>query len=429
MRRLALALGPTFAMTAILCAPAWGSGGIAAARHYGWQAEDAFGEQEHQAAPQVPAAPQPPALPDLRIASVELSPEIPRHRNRTRIRILVHNDSHVVAAGRIGIQVVHDRASPQPFPVHHELLYLGADELAEVTFDLRLGIDLDSSPYQFFAKVDVFNEVEEADESNNTAWKRVQVCGSPESSERLDGLDNDCNGMIDDGLGLPADPEIALQMLRRLQQQALADSVPLVYALPRLVAPFAVESAVRLSAAGGAYWGLATRGDATADAEIPTTATQTEIRASLQLDDPGNVLTLVDWNGGDVESGDMISLRVVDDRWIVVGGRRATTVAPRRDFFESSRLFTILLIEGETAGAEEAAGATAVSEPRQQVGAVGVAEPVRPALILALAASRHRFVEVRPNDGLLRADARRVGSSTTFVLSFVKTETEPGELR
>ena len=42
---------------------------------------------------------------------------------------------------------------------------------------------------------------------------------------------------------------------------------------------------------------------------------------------------------------------------------------------------------------------------------------------------RRRFVEVSRDDGLLRAEARRVSSSTTFVLSFVETETEPGELR
>ena len=408
----------TIVLTAVLCAAA------------AWVAGDATGGRQQHGQQ---AAPQPPALPDLRIASVEVSPEIPLDRNRTRIRVLVHNDSGVVAAGRIGIQVVHDRASPQPFPVHHEILNLGADELAEITFDLLVGIDLDSSPYQFFAKVDVFDEVEEADESNNTAWERVQVCGSPEFSERPDGLDNDCNGMIDDGLGLAADPEIALQMLRRLQQQAIADSVPLVYALPRLVAPFATETAVRLARPGGAYWGLATDPDTTGADDPEMDAPQAEIRTSLQLDDPGNVLTLVDWNGGDVEGGDMISLRVVDDRWIVVGGRRATRLVPGSDFFESSRLFTVVLIEEEAAAAaaEEAADATAVSQPTQQVGAIEgeVAEPVRPALILALAAGRRRFVEVSPDDGLLRADARRVSSSTTFVLSFVETETEPGGLR
>ena len=420
MRTVASVLLRTTVLTAALCAAP------------GWVAGDATAgpQQEQQPAPQVPPASEPPALPDLRIVSVEVSPEIQRHRHRTRIRVLVHNDSGVVAAGRIGIQVVHDRASPQPFPVHHEILNLGADELAEITFDLLVGIDLDSSPYQFFAKVDVFDEVEEADESNNTSWARVQVCGSPEFSERPDGLDNDCDGMIDEGLGLAADPEIALQMLRRLQQQAIADSVPLVYALPRLVAPFAAETAVRLARPGGAYWGLATYADPTG-AAIPTTAARAEIRASLQLDDPGNVLTLVDWNGGDLESGDMISVRVADDRWIVVGGRRATTLVPGSDFFESSRLFTVVLIEEETTAAREAAGATAVSQPMQQVGAVEgeVAEPVRPALILALAAGRHRFIEVRPNNRLLRGDARRVSRSTTFVLSFVETETEPGELR
>ena len=377
----------TIVLTAVVCAAA------------AWVAADAAGgrqQQEQQAAPQVPAAPQPPALPDLRIASVELSPEIPRDRDRTRVRVLVHNDSGVVAAGRIGIQVVHDRGSPQPLPVHREILYLGADELAEVTFDL-FGIDLDSSPYQFFAKVDVFDAVEEADEFNNTVWERVQVCGAPEFSERPDGFDNDCDGMIDDGLGLPADPEIALQLLRRLQQQAIADSVPLVYALPRLVAPFAAETAVRLARPDGAYWGLAMQGGARRARRRKNLA-QTEISTALRLEDPGSVLTLVDWNGGDVGSGDMISLRAADDRWIVVGGRGATTVVPRSDFFESSRLFTVVLIEEET-------------------------------LTLALAAGRGRFVEVSPDDGLLQADAPQVRSSTTFILTFVKTKTDPGELR
>lgn len=406
-RGVTLAVVRTVGLVAVLCAPAWGSG-VVDARPSGSQAADASREsqQEQQApppAPVAPVAPPPPALPDLRIVSIELSPEIPRDRTRTRIRILVHNDSGTVAAGRIGIQVVHDRRSPQPLPVHHEILYLGADELAEVTFDL-FGIDLDSSPYQFFAKVDVFDAVEEANEFNNTIWERVPVCGSPEFSERPDGFDNDCDGMVDEELGLAAGSETALQMLRRLQRQATADSVALVYALPRIAAPFVAETAVRLAPPGELYWGLATEADVRG-ADVPEVGTRAEISTSLQLDDPGNVLTLVDWNGGDVDSGDVISLRVADDRWIVVGGSRTTTVVPRNDFFESWRLFTVVLIEEEAA------------------------EPGRPVLTLALAAGRGRFVELSPDDGVLRVDARRVRSSTTFVMTFVESEAEPGELR
>lgn len=387
-------------VTAALCAlPAWVTGDALGGRQQQRQQQQQQ-QQEQQPAVQLPVAGRPPALPDLRIASLELSPEIPRDRNRMSISVLVHNDSSVVVAGRVGIQVVHDRGAPQPLPVHHEILYLGPDELAEVTFDL-FDIDIDASPYRFFAKVDVFDVIEEADEFNNTAWERVQVCGSPEFGERPDGFDNDCDGMVDEGLGLAADPEIALQMLRRLQQQALADSVPLVYALSRLAAPFATETAVRLSGPSGLYWGLATS-RAGRRARNSETVRQAEISTSLQRRNRRNVLALVDWNGGELENGDLISLRVADGRWIVVGGRRVPSVVPRSDFFEPSRLFTIVLVEEET---------------------------VDSALVLALAAGRGRFVELSPNDGVLRAGARQVGGTTTFVLTFVETGTEPGELR
>ena len=55
-------------------------------------------------------------------------------------------------------------------------VFARADELTEVPFDVPV-TSLNDAPYTFLAAIDVLDAIDEADESNNVIWRRVDGCG------------------------------------------------------------------------------------------------------------------------------------------------------------------------------------------------------------------------------------------------------------
>jgi len=294
-------------------------------------------QQQQQTPQQQPAEPRAEVLPDLRIARIDVLPAPLVDGATATVRLMVHNRSAAVAAGNIVIEVVHDRRAAQPLPVQQQVLYLAADAVAEVVFQVPQ-MEMTASPYTFFAVIDRDDVVREADESNNTAWRRIDVCGAPDRAELADGFDNDCDGMIDEEIGLPADPETAIAMLRVLQRRALFDSAPLLYALPRVFAPAPVTRAVRLASEEGGFVGRPLPGPgrrriATGDEDVI---------AALPENYAGSLLQLIDENGGALRSGDPVVLRDARGETIIAsagGGRRVLVRAPYR---LQEELFTII---------------------------------------------------------------------------------------
>lgn len=283
---------------------------------------------------------------------------------------------------------------------------MAPDGTAEVTFDVP-GVALAASPYTFFAAVDPGGAVEEADEGNNSAWQRVAVCGGAEAPEVADGRDNDCDGLIDEGLGLPADPADALRLLRDAQRRARLDAVPLVYALPRPFAPAPVEHAARLVSEDGDYVG---RTELPPPAQTPpagapppagrppaqagAVSQPPELTASLLEADPGSHLTLIDWNGGALRSGDLVGLRGAQgEPFVTPGGGGGRVVLARGAHRPRDVLFTVV-----KAGA--AFGAS-----------IGSGDAV------SLVASTGKFVAAEQGGGgPLRADRAAAGGWETFTL-------------
>lgn len=311
--------------------------------------------------------PVPASLPDLRIVDMKVIPVPATDGSAVTLVVTLHNDSTSVAAGNIIIEAVHDRGVPQPLPRRHEVVYMGADELVEVSFEVP-GVSMASSPYTFYAMIDVLDTIEEANESNNTNWQRVAVCGDPQGVEVADGFDNDCDGLADEGLGLSAAAADALEMLRAMQRQAAIDSVPLVYAIPRFPEGFARRRTVWLASEEGQFIvppaplpgppggagagaerggeGSGGRGNRGARRGPPGALPVGELSATGTEEDPGAELTLVDWNGSDLVSGDLISLQDRDGNFFVADARRDGRLVTRTESSQSERLFRLIKLLG-----------------------------------------------------------------------------------
>jgi len=283
----------------------------------------------------------PEILPDLRIVRMEVAAAPMVDGGMARVRLILHNRSPAVAAGNIAVELVHDRRAPQPLPVRQQVLYLGPDGLAELEFQVP-SVQLSATPYTFFAKVDVDNAIREADETNNTAWQRAAVCGGGDGVEVADGFDNDCDGMIDEETGLPADPSVAVSMLRELQRRNALDAVPLVYALARPFAPAPVRYRVQLASEEGDFVGppLPQPGGRRRDAG------EQEVVAQLPQEYAGARLELLDWNGGGLASGDLVSLRDARGETIIAGAGGGARVLVRTPFRMQEELFTLVVPEG-----------------------------------------------------------------------------------
>jgi hypothetical protein len=339
---------------------------------------------------QEPAAPRAEILPDLRIARIDVLPAPLVDGATATLRLMVHNRSAAVAAGNLVIEAVHDRRAAQPLPVQQQVLYLAADAVTEVEFQVPR-VAMTASPYTFFATIDRDDAVREADESNNTAWRRVDVCGGPDRVEVADGFDNDCDGMTDEELGLPAAPETAISMLRALQRRALLDSAPLLYALPRLFAPAPVTRAVQLASEEGDFVGRPLPGPG----RRRTAGGDEDVIAALPQEYAGSLLQLVDQNGGALRSGDPIVLRDARGETIIAsagGGRRVLVRAPYR---LQEELFTVI-VPGAPPGT-----------------------PIVSGDAVALVTFNGRFVTAEGGGGgLLRADRTELAGWETFTLTF-----------
>jgi len=357
-------------------------------------------ESPQAVAEQEPAEPRP----DLRIVAIHVDPDPLRDDRGATLTVMLHNDSTLPAAGGIGIEIVHDRATPQPLPIRREILFLEPDGLVQVTFDVT-GVELEKTPYTFFAAVDIGGVIEEFSEADNAFWERFDVCGAPGLTEEPDGFDNDCDGMVDDGLGLPMDTAAAVRLLRQMQRQADLDRVPLIHALAAVFAPFAEERSVRISRRPDEWLGNVA--DATPS-----------FRAALEEDDPAARLSLRDWNGGVLESGDLISMRSQSGAWIVAEGGGGGLLVGRSEYREPERLFTIVKILAETETADMTPDERLAS--RQDVESASI---IRSGDAVALVVATGRFVTAEEGGGReLRADREIVGGWETFTLVIEDSE-------
>lgn len=340
----------------------------------------------------------PEQLPDLRIVSLDVRPGPLVDGGVVSLTVLLHNASSVVAAGNIAIQVVHDRGTPLPLPIHRSVVYMSGDALAEVTFEVP-AVAMVSSPYTFYVAIDVLDAIRESNEFNNTAWKRVEVCGDPQSTEVADGFDNDCDGMSDEGLGLSAEPDDALRLLRAVQRNARLDAAPLVYALPHIFAPASREHRARLVSEDGDFVGRpASRGRGRRARRRP----RAELSVAAAETDPGSSLTLVDWNGGDLRSGDMVSFRDPQGDFVVAEGGGGGRVVTRAEYHERERLFTVVKLDAPGARGDR----------------------IRSGDTIALVVSTGEFISAEQGGGgPLSATRRAAGGWETFTLMLDGGET------
>ncbi|MFQ5742900.1 MAG: CARDB domain-containing protein [Acidobacteriota bacterium] len=273
-------------------------------------------------------------LADLRILELRLSPQPLPDGGTARISLLLHNASTASANGDIAVRVIHDRATPLPVPGTSPLLHMAADELKKVTFEVT-GLRMSRSPYLFSAMIDADGRVAESNEANNVLWERVAVCGGAAEIEVGDGFDNDCDGLIDEGLQVAGGSEWAIKELERRRRTRRLDQVPLVFALARPFFPYALAHPARLVAGQGQYVGARATGDR-------------RLRAARKAAGRQQGLVLLDLDGGGLESGDLISLRADGGRsWVVADGGGGGEVHVRSGDAGRARVFVLLKVGGE----------------------------------------------------------------------------------
>ncbi len=351
-----------------------------------------------------------PPLPDLRIVEMKVIPVPVQDGATVTLALKLHNVSTSVTAGNIVIEAIHNRGFPQPVPFRLQAVYMVPDELVEVSFEVP-GVSMASSPYIFYAKIDVLDAIEEADEWNNMNWLRVAVCGDPQGVEVADGFDNDCDGLTDEGLGLSAAADDALEMLRLAQRRAALDSVPLLYAIPRFPEGFARRRTVQLASEEGQLVvppappppggrrGGGRRGQSGALLVGDLSATGTE-------EDPAAELTLIDWNGSDLVSGDPISLQDRDGNFVVVDARRAGRLMTRTASGQSERLIRLIKLDrpadADTVAAAAADAADVAADTADAATDVAGTEPdgiVRSGDWVALVAPNGLFLQAAAGGG------------------------------
>lgn len=344
-------------------------------------------------------SPQAGVLANLRIASLSVTPSPLRAGDTATVDLLLFNDSTRSAAGPIDVYLVHNRLAAQPRPAVQSVSFLAGDTLTEVSFEVP-AVDPLSSPYTLYAMIDAPDTIPESNESDNTSWKRVTVCDGEGEAEQPDGRDNDCDGLVDEELGLPLDNASALRLLRELQRQAMLDSVPLVFRPPKIFGPLAVEHGARLQSEQQDWIGV--RG-----------GSSPRVRADRTANDPEALWSLVDWNGGTVRSGDVVSARSSTGDYLLADGCGAGLISVGARYVECERLFVIV--------AAGVAGSTEIGS-----GERGPTE-IRSGDSVALRSSLGLFVAAEQGGGReLRADRVVAGGWETFTLVLDEAAAEAG---
>lgn len=273
-----------------------------------------------------------PALPNLRIVRVDVTPHPVPAGHSARVDVVIHNDAMFPAGGRVVIRALHDRPAPLPVPGSRERVFIAADALETVSFVIA-EVRAECSPYELVVAVDVDNDIEESREEDNVAARRLVGCPEAAGEEVWDGIDNDCDGEIDEEVW-PDDRRERLLRMQAEQRRALRQLLPLVFGVAEPVAPYSVRYGVRLRASTGDYV-TAERGGGGA------------VKADRQVAGAWQELTLIDHDGGDLVSGDTVSLRAPDGvHWLAAPGGGGGGLHGRSGEYGRARLFVLLRAGG-----------------------------------------------------------------------------------
>lgn len=325
--------------------------------------------------PEPAAAAASQRLPDLRIVGLRVEPDPVPDGEAATVTMLLHNRSTIAATGSIVVALFHDGRPPLPVPVSRQLIRLGGDELREVDFRVAAA-RLADAPTFLYAFVDRDNAISEDDEANNVAVGSLRLCESPGAAEVDDGIDNDCDGVVDGG-------DDARRRAAPPSPGAAAPSSAVVFAQARPRYPYQTAMTVRLRTAVAGTYVTAEQGGGG------------ELRADRAVADLWETFTLLDQDGGGLEHGDLVALRGHDGVHLVVaegaGGGALSARGPRPDI---TSLFTLLREDGD--------------------GAVQSGDPIG-----LRAASGHWVVAEEGGGSNLRADREERGPWETFIIEVV----------